>query len=223
MKLLKKLLVFIVIILIIIISIFAISGYSMYTSAIKDMSLTDKISSLEKDDNYVYYKELPEDYINAVIAIEDHRFKNHNGIDIISIGRAVLRNISEFDLVEGGSTITQQVAKNLYFTQERKFTRKVAEVFMAFNLEKNLDKDKIFELYINTNYFGSGYYGVKEAAKGYFDKELDELTFEECTLLAGIPNAPSIYSLDANPDLARQRAEQVVNAMKEHGTLKEEV
>lgn len=219
MKLLKRLLFLIIIILIILISIFTISGYSMYKSAIDEISLKDKISSLENDSNYTYYKDLPTDYTNAVIAIEDHRFKDHHGIDYISLGRAIIRNISELDFVEGGSTITQQVAKNLYFSQEKKITRKVAELFVAFDLEKKYDKEKILELYVNTNYFGSGYYGVKEAAKGYFNKSLDELNFNECTLLAGIPNAPSIYSLDANPDLAEERAAQVVRAMEEYGYI----
>lgn len=219
MKLFKKLLFLICIILIILVSILTISGFSMYKSAIKEISLADKIASLESDENYTYYDDLPKDYVNAVIAIEDHRFISHNGIDFISLGRAIVRNITAFDLVEGGSTITQQVAKNLYFSQEKKFTRKIAELFVVHDLEKNYDKNKILELYINTNYFGSGYYGVKEAANGYFDKNVDELTFEECTLLAGIPNAPSVYSLDANPDLAKQRAKQVENAMKEYGYI----
>lgn len=219
MKVLKRILFLILIVLIILLSILTISGYSIYKTAINEISLEDKISSIEKEKNYTYYKDLPKDYIDAVIAIEDHRFKDHHGIDYISLGRAIIRNISEFDFVEGGSTITQQVAKNLYFSQEKKVTRKVAELFVAFDLEKNYDKDKILELYVNTNYFGSGYYGVKEAAKGYFDKSLDELDFNECTLLAGIPNAPSIYSLDANPDLAEQRAAQVVRAMEEYGYM----
>lgn len=219
MKLFKKLLSIIAIVLFILVLILTMNAYSMYKTAINEISLKDKILSLEKDSNYAYYKDLPEDYINAVIAIEDHRFKEHHGIDYISLGRAVIRNISEFDFVEGGSTITQQVAKNLYFSQKKKITRKVAELFVVYNLEKDYDKEKILELYVNTNYFGSGYYGVKEAAKGYFDKSLDELDFNECTLLAGIPNAPSVYSLDANPDLAKKRATQVVSAMEEYGYI----
>lgn len=217
MKIIKKILLLILIVIIIVLSILMISGYSMYKKAITEIPLEDKISSYETNKNYAYFKELPKDYVNAVVAIEDHRFYDHNGIDIISIGRAIVRNISNLEYVEGGSTITQQVAKNLYFTQEKKLTRKIAEVFVAFDLEKNYDKDKILELYVNSNYFGSGYYGVKEAAKGYFDKSLNELTLEECALLAGIPNAPSVYSLDENPDLAYERAQQVLNAMETYG------
>ena len=108
----------------------------MYKSAIDEISLKDKISSLENDSNYTYYKDLPTDYINAVIAIEDHRFKDHHGIDYVSLGRAIIRNISELDFVEGGSTITQQVAKNLYFSQEKKITRKVSLNGKKFFLER---------------------------------------------------------------------------------------
>lgn len=219
MKILKRLLLLILIIIIIVLLILIISGYSMYKTAINEVPLEDKIASLEKDENYSYFDELPKDYVNAVVAIEDHRFYDHSGIDIISIGRAIIRNVTNLSYVEGGSTITQQVAKNLYFSQEKKMTRKIAEVFVAFDLEKNYNKDKILELYVNTNYFGSGYYGVKEAARGYFDKSLDELTLEECALLAGIPNAPSVYSLDANPDLANERAQYVLNAMEEYGYI----
>ena len=193
MKIIKKILLLILIVIIIVLSILMISGYSMYKSAITEIPLEDKISSYETNENYAYFEELPKDYVNAVVAIEDHRFYDHNGIDIFSIGRAIVRNISNLEYVEGGSTITQQVAKNLYFTQEKKLTRKIAEVFVAFDLEKNYDKDKIIELYVNSNYFGSGYYGVKEAAKGYFDKSLVELTLDECDLLDGIPNADSVY------------------------------
>ena len=131
----------------------------------------------------------------------------------------MIRNIIEFDFSEGGSTITQQVAKNLCFSQDKKITRKIAELFVVHDLEKDYTKEKILELYVNTNYFGSGYYGIKEAANGYFNKSLDELDLNECALLAGIPNAPSVYSLDANPDLAAQRAAQVINAMKEYGYI----
>ena len=169
-KLLKKVLYFIIIVAIILILILTISGYSMYKSAIKEISLDDKITKLEENLNYAYYEELPENYVNAVIAIEDHRFKSHTGVDFISLGRAIVRNIQELDFVEGGSTITQQVAKNLYFTQDKELTRKIAELFVVNDLEKNYGKEKILELYVNTNYFGSGYYGVKEAAKGYFNK-----------------------------------------------------
>ena len=161
-------------------------------------------------------------YINAVISVEDRRFFSHPGIDIIAIGRAVINDIKAMSFVEGGSTITQQLAKNIYFTQEKKITRKIAEVFMAFEIEKNYDKDEILELYLNTSYFGDGYYTVKEASRGYFGKEPEDMTDYECIMLAGIPNAPSVYAPTKNPDLAKQRQRQVAEKMIENGYLTEE-
>ena len=124
-------------------------------------------------------------------------------------------------MIEGGSTITQQVAKNIYFTQEKKLVRKIAEIFMAFDLENELTKDEIFELYVNTSYFGDGYYNIKEASNGYFDKEPIEINDYEATLLAGIPNAPSVYAPTKNPDLARQRQEQVLDKMVKYEFITE--
>ena len=125
-------------------------------------------------------------------------------------------------LAEGGSTITQQLAKNTYFTQKKEFTRKIAEIFMAFEFEKECSKEEIFELYVNTMYFGDGYYCVANASKGYFDKDVSEMNLYECTLLAGIPNAPSVYAPTKNPELARQRQAQVLNKMVKYNYLTQE-
>ena len=119
-------------------------------------------------DNYTKINEVPQMYINAVISVEDHRFYKHKGIDVIAIGRAVINDIKQMDFVEGGSTISQQLSKNLYFTQEKKITRKIAEVFMSFKIEKNYNKNEILELYLNTSYFGDGYYTLKEASRRVF-------------------------------------------------------
>lgn len=195
------------------------NGYSMYKEALKNVSLEDKVQSIKERENYTEIGELPKMYLNAVISVEDHRFYKHGGIDIIAIGRAFINDLKALDFVEGGSTITQQLAKNMYFTQEKKLTRKVAEVFMAFKIEQNYDKDEILELYLNASYFGNGYYTVKEACRGYFNKELSEMTDYECILLAGIPNAPSVYAPSKNPELAKQRQRQVMNKMVEYGYL----
>ena len=124
--------------------------------------------------------------------------------------------------VEGGSTITQQLAKNIYFTQEKKMTRKIAEMFMAFKIERNLSKEEILELYLNTSYFGNGYDTVKEASRGYFGKEPNEMTDGECVMLAGIPNAPSVYAPTVNPELAKQRQKQVLDKMVKYEYLTQE-
>ena len=189
------------------------NGYNMYKEAIEEIPLDQKVEEIKSKENYVSLSELPQIYLNAVISVEDHRFYKHNGIDIIAIGRALINDIKAMSFVEGGSTITQQIAKNEYFTQEKKITRKIAEVFMAFEIEKNYNKDEILEMYINTLYFGNGYYNIKDAAKGYFEKDLDELTDGEWIMLAGIPNAPSVYAPNVNPDLAKQRQKQVIEKM----------
>ena len=197
-------------------------GYFMYKMALEGCSLEDKIQSIHARENYTTLQELPKIYLDAVVAVEDHRFYNHGPIDIISIGRAMWVNLTSFSLVEGGSTITQQLAKNLYFTQEKKLERKIAETFMAFALEKQYEKDEILELYVNTIYFGSGYYGVFDASQGYFGKAPSEMTDYESTLLAGLPNAPSVYSPDVNPELSAQRQQQVLARMMDCDYITEE-
>lgn len=188
-------------------------GYAMYKSALNETSLTQMVQSIREKEEYAKLDELPDTYLQAVLSVEDHRFYRHPGIDPLAIARAVVNDIKAGAFVEGGSTITQQLSKNLYFTQEKEMTRKAAEVFMAFDLEKNYSKDEILELYVNTIYFGNGYYCVKEASEGYFDKEPGDMTEYESTLLAGVPNAPSAYAPTVNPKLAKERQGQVIERM----------
>lgn len=197
-------------------------GYQSYKKAIREVSILEKQKQIQGKEYYTSIEELPNIYLDAVIATEDHRFYRHSGIDIVSIGRAIITDLKAMELVEGGSTITQQLAKNLYFTQEKTFTRKIAEVFMAFQLEKTLSKKEILELYLNTSYFGDGYYTVKEASLGYFNKEPIAMTEKEATMLAGIPNAPSIYSPNNDLELAKQRQKQVINKMVYYHFLTQE-
>lgn len=205
------------------ISVFVYQGYSLYKQAIDETSIQDKIEEIKNEtENYTTYDELPENYINAVVAVEDRRFFEHNGIDMVSILRAIKTDIKERELVEGGSTITQQLAKNTYFTQKKEFTRKIAEIFMAFQYEKECSKEEIFELYVNTMYFGDGYYCISDASEGYFDKSVGEMNLYECTLIAGIPNAPSVYAPTKNPELAKQRQAQVLYKMVKYNYLTQE-
>ena len=226
MRILKKLLVRIILLIvaagILCGSVVAVLGYLMYRDALKEQNLEDKVAEVQADPSYTPLADLPEIYLDAVVAVEDHRFEQHCGVDIIAIARAAWNNIKSWRLREGGSTITQQLAKNLYFTQERSFIRKAAEVFMAFRLEQTYSKDEILELYVNSIYFGDGYYCVRDASAGYFGKEPADMTDDEATLLAGIPNAPSVYSLTANPDLAAQRQQYVLQQMVKYGYLGEE-
>lgn len=226
MKVLKRIIFVVIIIAILcvigVVGVAIKDGYDMYRQAIEETAIEDKINSIKQKENYTKFDELPKTYINAVLAVEDHRFYKHGGVDIISICRAVIKDIQAMSFVEGGSTITQQLTKNIYFTQEKKITRKIAEVFMAKEIEKKYEKNEILELYLNTSYFGDGYYTVKEASRGYFGKEPMEMTDYESILLAGIPNAPSVYSPTKNPELAKQRQRQVANAMVAYKYISEE-
>lgn len=200
----------------------AVKGYGMYREAVDSISLEDKVASIRAKENYTTFDQLPEIYVDAVLSVEDHRFYNHPGIDVIAIGRAVFNDIKAGAFVEGGSTVTQQLAKNMYFSQEKELVRKVAEVLVAFDLERNYSKNEILELYVNTIYFGSGYYCVHDAAQGYFEKEPEQMNDYESTLLAGIPNAPSVYALTNRPELAVQRQRTVVECMVDQKYLTRE-
>lgn len=219
MKLVKRIIFLVILVVMSIVFLIVGNGYDMYKKAINETPIDKKISSIKQKENYTKFDELPQMYINAVISVEDHRFYEHKGIDLIAIGRAVINDVKAMEYVEGGSTITQQLCKNIYFTQEKKFNRKIAEVFMAFEIERQCDKKEIFELYINTSYFGDGYSTAKEACRGYFHKELNEMTDGESVLLAGIPNAPSVYAPTKNPKLAKQRQNQVLKKMVKYKYL----
>ena len=149
------------------------------------------------------------------MAVEDRRFYKHNGFDIIGTTRAIYNDIKANELLEGGSTISQQLAKNLYFPKDNTLQRKIAEIFMAMKIEREYEKEDVLEFYVNGIYYGSGYYSIYDASVGYFNKEPKEMTDYECTLLVGIPNAPSVYSLNNRPDLARQRQKKVIDCMVE--------
>lgn len=222
MKFLKKLFITIMILVVLTVSGITFMGYMMYKTATDETNLTDRISKIQSDENYIKIDQIPDNFKNAIIAVEDHRFRDHNGIDLITTARSMLENIKEKDIVAGGSTITQQTGRLLYFTQEKLFTRKVAELFVAFDLEKNYSKDDILELYVNMIYYGDGYYGIKEACEGYFHKSPADMTLYESSMLAGLPNAPSAYSPSTNPKLAHKRQSVVLNAMLKYNYITKE-
>ena len=212
-KIIKYFFFIILAIVIAVCGVILIKGYNMYQEAINETSIETMFSEIQEEENFVTIDEVPDIFINAVVAVEDKRFYKHNGVDLISIGRAIWTNIKTLELTEGGSTITQQIAKNLYFTQKKDFSRKVAEIFVAKDIEEIYSKDEILEIYINTNFYGSGYYGIYDAAMGYYNKEPSELSDYEATLLAGVPNAPSVYSPKVNLNLAEQRQSVVLEEM----------
>ncbi|MFY8149179.1 MAG: transglycosylase domain-containing protein, partial [Prochlorococcaceae cyanobacterium] len=162
---------------------------------------------------------MPELVRQAFIAAEDRRFYQHNGIDLLGISRAVLRNLRQGAVEEGASTITQQLARTVFLSQDRTLVRKLKEVALAGKLERQLSKQQILEQYLNFVYLGSSAYGVADAAWIYFSKTPDELTLPEAALIAGLPPAPSVYSPLVNPDLALQRRAIVLRRMREAGFI----
>ena len=222
MKRILKIFIIVLAILCMVTGIFILSGFSEYKSATKDDAIKKCFNEIKSKETYISLEELPEDFLDAVVSIEDNRFYNHSAIDIKSIFRAIVVNIKDKNFTEGGSTITQQVAKNTFFTQEKKLTRKVAEIFTAFDIEENYSKRDILEIYVNINYYGSGYYGIYDACKGYLNKKPKEMTLAECALLAGIPNAPSAYSPNKNKELSKKRQASVLKAMVKYGYITEE-
>lgn len=222
MKFIRNVFIILLIIFALIVGIKINEGYELYNEAITAFPLEDKVAEIKSVDNYTKLDEVPEIYIKAVISAEDHRFFLHKGVDIVSIISAVWHDIESRSLAQGGSTITQQIAKNIYFTQEKKLKRKIAEIFMAFELEKNYSKEEILELYMNTSYYGDGCYTVKEASRKYFNKEPIDMTDYESILLAGVPNAPSVYAPTVNMELCKKRQLQVIRKMIKFGALTEE-
>ncbi len=171
---------------------------------------------------YVKIENIPQKLIYAFIAAEDRNFFKHSGIDISAILRAFVANLKAGRIVQGGSTITQQLAKNLFLTRERTLGRKIREALLAFKIERTFDKNKILELYLNQIYLGNGAYGVEAASRVYFGKSVADLTLEESALLAGLPKAPSRFNPFVNPELAKKRRDYVLRRMLEEGYITRE-
>lgn len=222
LRLIRKILIVVILLVAAVATYLIYEGYQMYEEALVETPVQQVMAVIQNKSHYTKLDQVPKIYVNAVISTEDHRFYTHNGIDVIAIARALWHNIQAGSLKEGGSTITQQLAKNQFFTQKKELTRKIAEVFMVREIEKLYSKEEILELYINSIYYGEGYYCIYDASMGYFGKIPADLNGSECTMLAGIPNAPSVYAPTTNPDLARQRQLQVVKDMVIWGYLTKE-
>ncbi|MCT7604433.1 PBP1A family penicillin-binding protein [Aliarcobacter butzleri] len=177
-----------------------------------------------KDENreYVKYDDIPARVIEGLVAIEDTQFFEHWGINPDAISRAMIKNLKAGGFVEGASTLTQQLIKNLTLTREKKLMRKVKEALLAIRLETILTKEEILERYLNHTYFGHGYYGIKTAAKGYFNKDLYELSLKEIAILVGLPRAPSFYDPTRNLQVSLARANQVITRLDTLGWITKE-
>lgn len=218
-KLIRRIIVVVLILCLCAVGYFAALGYTMYYSVTNERSIEDRINDIRSRDNYTELSDIPEIYKEAVIAVEDSRFYEHSGVDFISLGRAIFVNVKNNELSQGGSTISQQLAKNLLFSHQQSLSRKVAEVYATCYLEKHYSKDEILELYMNIIYYGDGYYSIYDASKGYFGVEPQGMTDYQATMLAGIPNAPSVYAPTKNPDLAEKRQDKVLERMVETEVL----
>ncbi len=224
---------FLISFIVILIGSIGIAGVYLYLSknlpkisSLKDYRPTI-ITTVYSDDNRKiaeFFKErrivlplskMPEMLKKAFVAAEDARFYKHKGIDVLSIFRAFYKNIEAGTIVQGGSTITQQVTKSFLLTPERSYTRKIKEAILAYRIDKKFAKDEILFLYLNQIYLGHGAYGVEAASENYFGKSAYELNLAECAILAGLPQAPSRYSPFKYPERAKQRQIYVLNRMVE--------
>src|SRR5579875_700198 len=167
----------------------------------------------------VNIKDLPKYVPNAVVAIEDERFYEHGGFDIRGIARAFFGNLLAGRITAGGSTITQQLAKNALLSPEQTFRRKIEELFLAVKLDKVYSKDEILQMYLNQVYFGSGAWGIGNASRKYFDKNIQDVTISEAAMLAGLLHAPNYLDPYKHYDLAMKRRDVVLAKMKERGMI----
>lgn len=214
----KKKLCLVMVFIFLFLGIFSLIGKKDYGNYTLNKTLINQISS--KNPNYISINKIPQDLKNAVVAVEDMRFYKHYGFDVVAITRAFIVNIKNGYLKEGGSTITQQLAKNLFLSNDKKLSRKLEEIFIAIRLESMYDKNEILEMYLNVIYFGSGAYGVGNASHLYFNKDVEKLSLEECAMLAGLPKAPSLYNPKQDYVRAKSRQKVVLNLMKEQGFIK---
>ncbi len=175
-----------------------IDGYKMYKTAVTQKSIDVAVNEIRASADYVKLDNISKDFASQVVASEDRRFYHHGGIDIISIVRAAYYNYKAGTIVEGGSTITQQLAKNMYFSFDQNYERKVAEMFAAFDLEKALTKDEILELYCNVAYFGQGCYGIKEASLHYYKVAPKNLSDAQTAALVYTLRSPENYNPNVN-------------------------
>ncbi len=180
-----------------------------------------QISTLkgEKDVYYLSIDEIPEDVKNAIISIEDKKFYKHHGIDYKAIARAVFAMIRDGEVTQGASTITQQLARTVFLNQEKTWQRKMEEIFLATELERNYTKDEILEYYLNNIYFGNGYYGIQAASKGYFNTEVGNLDLSQIAYLCAVPNNPTLYDPLTNPDNTVKRRNRILDNMAADGKI----
>lgn len=193
-----------------------LKGFIFYKNTLDKMPLSVKVEQITLNKDYVNIENISDSMKKFIVTVEDKRFYSHNGIDISSILGSVIGNLAVGYYKYGGSTITQQLAKNMYFSNEKNITRKIAEMFTAFKIEREYSKDEILEMYLNQIYFGEGYYGINAASYGYFGVPPSNLTKYQSSLLAGIPQSPSLYNLKIKNRAMSNRYSRVLKNLVEN-------
>lgn len=173
---------------------YAYQGYQIYNEVIDEASIIKRVDELQSKDDYVKLEDISSIYVDLVIESEDQRFYSHHGVDYIGLARAMLTNLFTWSFKEGGSTITQQLAKNLCLSFNKSLDRKFAEMYIAWDLENNYSKDEILEMYLNITYLGEGNYGIKAASNYYYHIEPSELNMEQSKVLVKTLKSPSVYN-----------------------------
>lgn len=193
-KIIFRLFVIIILIALIFCGFYAYQGYKVYQDVIEEKNIGQRVAELQSKEDYVKLDEIADVYVELVVESEDHRFYQHHGVDYIGLTRAMLTNLATWSYKEGGSTITQQLAKNLCLSFEKSLDRKFAEVFIAWQLERDYSKDEILEMYLNITYLGEGNYGIKAASNYYYNVEPSQLTKEQAEVLVRTLKSPSVYN-----------------------------
>lgn len=197
-------------------------GHDSYEKMIAEHPLQEQIEKIQDRDDYVSIDEISPYLIDATVSVEDKNFYSHNGVDLAGVARAVLSNLFGIGDPSGGSTISQQLCKNLYsLFYDTSLTRKITEAFLTYELENKYNKDEILELYLNVINYGDGHIGIQSASQGYFGKDPAELTLEEASLLAGIPQSPNNFQLSDHFENAKEKQKIVLEAMVRENKISE--
>ena len=175
----------------------------------------------EKEADYVEYEDIPAYFITAMVSIEDKRFYQHDGIDVMALLRSAKAIVESGSLSQGGSTITMQLARNIYLDNGKRWERKIKEMFIAVEMEKLYSKNKIMEYYLNNIYFANGYYGIQAASTGYFSSDLKDLSLSQIAFLCAIPNSPSYYDPIVNFENTMERRDRILSNMYQDGKIDE--
>lgn len=218
-KFVKFIFKLVLILVVALVGLFFGKGYWGYLELTKDKSIDQAVSEVTSSPHYVGYEDISPDLIRATVAIEDRRFYEHGGVDYIGLVRACISQFDSSLLKSGGSTITQQLAKNLYGMFDTTWDRKSTEFYIAKYLEKHFTKNEIVALYVNVINYGNNYTGIYEASMGYLDTDPSELNVAQASLLAGIPQSPSNYDLVNHFQAAKQKQYAVLKAMAQCGYI----